>query len=186
MVLAINSQITCAVRQYGDDISFIYSMQHRTLVQSLLVQSLELVRYLFCYTCLYATPLYSTFQPDLPRSSYLFCRTIWFATVWVIWKEKNYYIFQNTASTFIALLEKIKLNSFFWIKFKQTSFCYSYTEWWKHPLLFMDVQINFFFLSVFVDIVSLAALRLCIYFSGGSPFARLVQDESPWLIHISF
>jgi len=76
----------------------------------------------------------------LPRFSCLFFRTIWFATVWVIWKERNYCIFQNTASTSIALLEKIKLNSFFWIKSKQPSFCYSYTDWWKHPLLCMGVQ----------------------------------------------
>jgi len=51
-----------------------------------------------------------TTMTALPRSSHLFFRTIWFATVWVIWKEMNYRIFQNTASTSMALIEKVKLN----------------------------------------------------------------------------
>jgi len=77
----------------------------------------------------------------LPRSSHFFFRTIWFATVWVIWKERNYCIFKNTAATSSALIEKIKLNSFLWLKSKHASFCYSYTDWWKHPLLSMGIQV---------------------------------------------
>ena len=77
----------------------------------------------------------------LPRSSHLFLRTIWFAIIWVIWKERNYCIFRNAASSSGALIEKIKLNSFLWLKSKQASFCYSYTDWWKHPLLCMGFQV---------------------------------------------
>jgi len=75
------------------------------------------------------------------RSSHLFFMTIWFATVWVLRKERNYRIFQNTASNSVALIEKVKLHTFLWLKSKQASFCYSFTDWWKHPTLCMGVQV---------------------------------------------
>ena len=73
------------------------------------------------------------------RSSHLFFTTVWFATVWVLCKERNYRIFQNTASTSVDLIEKVKLYSFVWLKSKEASFCYSFTDWWKHPTLCMGV-----------------------------------------------
>jgi len=54
----------------------------------------------------------------MPRFSHLFLRIIWFATVWMIWKEMNNRIFQNTISTPFILIEKVKLNSFLWLKSK--------------------------------------------------------------------
>ena len=80
-----------------------------------------------------------TLMGGTPRASHLFLRAIWFATIWVIWKERNNHIFQNTASTSATLIEKVKLNSFLWLKSKQASFCYNYTDGWRHPLLCMGV-----------------------------------------------
>ncbi|KEH19395.1 hypothetical protein MTR_8g058405 [Medicago truncatula] len=34
----------------------------------------------------------------LPRSTHLYFRIIWFASVWVLWKERNDRVFQNTVS----------------------------------------------------------------------------------------
>ena len=76
----------------------------------------------------------------LPRSTYLHLRVIWFASVWVIWKERNNRVFNNVVSTPAVLLEKVKLNSFLWLKSKQTPFSYSYHDWWKHHLLYMSVH----------------------------------------------
>jgi len=39
-----------------------------------------------------------TKMAGMPRVSYLYFRTIWFATIWVIWKERNNRIFQNTVT----------------------------------------------------------------------------------------
>jgi hypothetical protein len=80
-----------------------------------------------------------THQAGLPRSSYLYLRLIWFASVWVIWKERNNRVFNNVALGVEVLLEKVKLNSFLWLKSKQVVFPYSYHEWWKHPLCCMGI-----------------------------------------------
>jgi len=64
----------------------------------------------------------------MPRSSYLFLNVIWLATVWVIWKERNNRVFQNATATTYFLLEKVKLNSFLWLKSKQSALVYSYTD----------------------------------------------------------
>jgi hypothetical protein len=42
----------------------------------------------------------------------LYFRIIWFATVWVIWKERNNRVFQNTVSDPINLIEIVKRNSY--------------------------------------------------------------------------
>ena len=76
----------------------------------------------------------------LPRSSHLFFRTVWLATVWIIWKKIIVY-FKIQPLLPLLFWKKINLNSFLWIKSKQASFCYSYTDWWKHPLLCMGVQV---------------------------------------------
>ena len=75
----------------------------------------------------------------MPLFIHLYFNIIWFATVWVIWKERNNRIFQQTVSTPFLLLEKVKLNSFLWLKAKQASFIYSYHDWWKNPLLCMGL-----------------------------------------------
>jgi hypothetical protein len=54
----------------------------------------------------------------MPRFIHLYFTIVWFTTVWVIWKERNNRIFQQTVSTPFPLLEKVKLNSFLWLKAK--------------------------------------------------------------------
>jgi len=77
---------------------------------------------------------------SLPRLSHHYLRIIWFASVWVIWKERNNRTFNNVTLHPSVLLEKVKLNSFLWIKSKQGAFLYSYHDWWKHHLQCMGVQ----------------------------------------------
>ncbi|XP_024636284.1 uncharacterized protein [Medicago truncatula] len=64
----------------------------------------------------------------LPRATHLFLRIIWFATAWVLWKERNNHDFQNTVCYSSILLEKVKLNSFSWLKAKETTFNYNYHD----------------------------------------------------------
>jgi hypothetical protein len=78
-------------------------------------------------------------MPGLPRVTLLFLKIIWFASVWVIWKERNNQVFQQVASTPSVLLDKVKLNSFMWIKAKQVSFAYSFHDWCKNPFPCMGV-----------------------------------------------
>ncbi|AES97573.1 hypothetical protein MTR_5g056220 [Medicago truncatula] len=77
----------------------------------------------------------------LPRFTNLHLRVIWFASVWVVWKERNNRAFNNAASSPSTLLENVKLNSFLWLKSKLPVFNYSYHDWWKHHLLYIGVQV---------------------------------------------
>lgn len=60
-------------------------------------------------------------------------------SVWLLWKERNHRIFKNLASDPRVRIDKVKLNSFLWLKTNQVLFNYSYYDWWKHPLLCMGV-----------------------------------------------
>jgi len=80
----------------------------------------------------------------MPRSSHLFFKVIWFATIWAIWKERNKHVFQNTVSTPYSLLEKVKANSFLWLKSNQVAFNYSYHDWWNHPFFIWVFFCNLF------------------------------------------
>nr|ABD33014.1 hypothetical protein MtrDRAFT_AC150798g19v2 [Medicago truncatula] len=75
----------------------------------------------------------------MPRSSHLFQTIIWFVAAWVIWKERNNRVFQETVATSFMLIEKVKLNSFLWLKSKHLSFSYNYHDWWKHSLSCMGI-----------------------------------------------
>ena len=83
--------------------------------------------------------IHFTRMSGLPRLVHLFLTVIWFATIWVTWKEHNDRVFQNTTTTSSILLEKVKLNSFLWLKPNQTTLAYTYYDWWKHPLHYMGV-----------------------------------------------
>jgi len=81
-----------------------------------------------------------SYMTGLPRCTQSFFKGIWFACVWIIWKDRNNRIFKNVASHPYVLTEKVKLNSFLWVKANHPSFTYCYYDWWKHPLLCMSVH----------------------------------------------
>ena len=82
-----------------------------------------------------------TSMAGLPRFTNIFMKVIWCASVWVIWKERNKCVFQNTTTTPSVLVEQVKLNSFLWLRSKQLNFAYSYHEWWQNPTLCMGLQL---------------------------------------------
>lgn len=82
-----------------------------------------------------------SYMEDMPRSSHIFFKVIMLACVWVHWKEINNHIFKNTASDPSVLIDKVKLNSFLWMKSKHASFNYSFHDWWRHPFLCMGVHV---------------------------------------------
>ena len=72
-----------------------------------------------------------TSMAGLPRFTHTFMKVIWFASIWVIWKERNNRVFQNTVTISSVLVEQVKINSFLWLKSKQVDFAYSYHDWWQ-------------------------------------------------------
>jgi len=53
--------------------------------------------------------------------------------------ERNNRVFQSSISPPFILMEKVRLHSFLWLKFKQAAFAYGYQDWWKYPILCMGV-----------------------------------------------
>jgi hypothetical protein len=59
---------------------------------------------------------------------------IWVSVVWTIWKERNNRIFQRKEDNLLALGERVKLQSFWWLKSKYTNFDFDYQVWRRSPL----------------------------------------------------
>ncbi|AES66100.2 hypothetical protein MTR_2g062550 [Medicago truncatula] len=76
------------------------------------------------------------------QSSYLYLKVIWLASTWAIWKERDNRVLRNTAVDPNTILEKVKLNSFLWLSSNHAPIAFGFHDWWRHPLLCMDV-INF-------------------------------------------
>ncbi|KAL8200590.1 hypothetical protein R6Q57_011929 [Mikania cordata] len=51
------------------------------------------------------------------------------ATLWFLWKARNYRIFNNRSRTPISLSEEIKANTFNWIKFRSKSSSLHWHAW---------------------------------------------------------
>jgi len=75
----------------------------------------------------------------LPQSTHSFLQVIWHAGCWVVWKERNSRIFSHTTQDLAHLLDSVKFMSFAWLKAKMLTFAFSYTDWWRHPLICMGV-----------------------------------------------
>lgn len=69
------------------------------------------------------------------KSRCSFMHLIWYATTWVIWKDRNARIFRGTQSSLMQLLENVKQLSFWWFKASSVSFHYSFYNWCQNPLL---------------------------------------------------
>jgi len=54
--------------------------------------------------------------------------------VWVIWLERNARVFHQTEASITQLLDKVKLQSYWWLKANRSSFVFSYHSWWLKPL----------------------------------------------------
>ncbi|RHN79618.1 putative reverse transcriptase zinc-binding domain-containing protein [Medicago truncatula] len=59
---------------------------------------------------------------------------IWLSCVWVIWLERNARVFHQTEASINQLLDKVKLQSYWWLKANRPSFVFSYHSWWLNPL----------------------------------------------------
>lgn len=56
-----------------------------------------------------------------PHSSHSFLKLIWFSCVWTIQNERNNRIFNNKEMDMHHMLDKVKLQSFLWLKTKMPS-----------------------------------------------------------------
>jgi len=64
-----------------------------------------------------------------------FMYLIWFASSWLIWKERNDRLFRGKKNSLVQLLENVKLLSFWWFKIKIVVFHYSFHNWLQNLFL---------------------------------------------------
>jgi len=58
----------------------------------------------------------------------------WISSLFVIWKDRNWRIFQNHFDHLDALLERVKLQTYWWLKANYIMFDFDYSHWRKNPL----------------------------------------------------
>jgi len=58
-----------------------------------------------------------------------FMQLIWLCCVWVLWNERNSRVFKNMDHTVHQLVEKVKLQSFWWMKATNLSIRYNFHMW---------------------------------------------------------
>jgi len=59
---------------------------------------------------------------------------IWISTLFVIWKDRNDRIFDNNFVQLTGLLEKVKLQTYWWLKANYMTFDFNYPFWRQNPL----------------------------------------------------
>jgi hypothetical protein len=69
-----------------------------------------------------------------------FLQLIWHSYVWVMWNERNQWLFRNSECTLLQLLDKVKLCSYRWVKTMNINLVSNYHSWWSN--LFTCLGIN--------------------------------------------
>jgi hypothetical protein len=74
------------------------------------------------------------------RASRSFLQLLWLLCIWLLWNERNNRLFHNVHTTTFDLLEKVKHNSYWWLKANNATFVYGSQRWWSDPLLCLGID----------------------------------------------
>ena len=75
----------------------------------------------------------------LAKSRCSIMHLIWFASSWIIWKERNDGLFRAKECSPFQLLENIRLLYYSWYKAKFMSYHYKFHEWWQNTFLCVGI-----------------------------------------------
>jgi len=75
-----------------------------------------------------------------PKSQCSFMHLIWFATSWVIWKERNDRLFRTKENSYVQLLENIRLLSYSWHREKFVTSYFKFHDWCQNPFLCLGMR----------------------------------------------
>jgi hypothetical protein len=69
-----------------------------------------------------------------------FLQLIWLLCVWLVWKERNNRLFNDSDTSIDQLLEKAKYHSLWWLKAHNTVFVRGTQMWWSDPLFCLGID----------------------------------------------
>ncbi|GAU19616.1 hypothetical protein TSUD_383110 [Trifolium subterraneum] len=69
------------------------------------------------------------------KTSFIGLTVIWVATLYVIWRDRNNRLFKSVLEPIEKLAEKVKLQTFWWLKSRYISFDFDYSVWRQQPWL---------------------------------------------------
>jgi len=59
----------------------------------------------------------------------------------VIWRERNVWVFCQKEESQQRLIEKIKLQSYWWSKANKINFVFNHHLWWFNPLTYLKITL---------------------------------------------
>lgn len=68
-----------------------------------------------------------------------FMQLLWLLCVWVVWNTRNNRQFNNTDISIHQMLEKVKINSYWWMKAANVVFVFGVHNWLSCPLLCLGI-----------------------------------------------
>lgn len=83
---------------------------------------------------------------------------IWISVLYVIWKDRNRRVFQNQFDHVEALLERVKLQTFWWLKANYILFNFDYPIWRQSLRMFTGYYVMVVLLLFILDAFSLFGL----------------------------
>ena len=74
------------------------------------------------------------------RTRRSFLQLICLLYVWLIWKERDNKIFNNTYTSITELVEKVQFHSYWCLSANNVTFVYGCQQWWSDPLSYLDID----------------------------------------------
>ncbi|GAU34577.1 hypothetical protein TSUD_29230 [Trifolium subterraneum] len=74
------------------------------------------------------------------KESQIGSQVLWLACCWSIWKERNNRLFAHKELSVEALVEKVKIISWWWLNTRKHNFDYDFNSWRSNPLVCLGIR----------------------------------------------
>jgi len=64
---------------------------------------------------------------------------LWLVCVWHVWNEPNNKLFNNSETPIKEIMEKVKYNSYLWLKANKATFVYGSQRRWSDSLICLGI-----------------------------------------------
>ena len=68
-----------------------------------------------------------------------FLQLLWLLCIWLVWNDRNNRMYNNSHSSTIELMEKVKSHSYWWLRANNVTFVHGSQQWWSSPLTCLGI-----------------------------------------------